>query len=118
MLDYERFIIGLEAKEEFERILAIVNDTLGEIKKSRYLIYSPEEAVEIGAALLGYESWQIHKGWITEKKPTLHPAVKAQLEISAKTTKESFEANVPRGVSIIGNDSLPYPTLLYPTPPL
>uniref|UniRef100_A0A914CMS8 Amidase domain-containing protein n=1 Tax=Acrobeloides nanus TaxID=290746 RepID=A0A914CMS8_9BILA len=120
MPDYERFIIGLEAKEEFERILAIVNDTLGEIEKSRYLIYSPEETVEIGTALLNYESWQIHKEWMTEKKPTLHPAVKIQFEQCAKITKESYEANVKREailkedlLNLLGNNGV----LVLPTVP-
>lgn len=98
MEDYERFLTGLEEKEVYQQMLEIVKQTFGEIKKARHLIYSPEEACEIGSTLLGYESWQIHKEWMTEKQPILHPAVKKQFEASALITNESYEANEKRQV--------------------
>lgn len=97
--DYERFIIEPEAREEYDRMLKIVEKTFEQVKFGRYLAYSPEEICEIGSGLLSYEAWQVHKDWMISKQPILHPEVRQYLEATSKITVESYEANDKRQVT-------------------
>lgn len=99
LLDYERFIIEPEAREEYDRMLKIVEKTFEQVKFGRYLAYSPEETCEIGSGLLSYEAWQVHKDWIISKQPILHPEVQQYFEATSKITVESYEANDKRQVT-------------------
>jgi amidase len=68
----------------------------------------------------GYEAWQVHGSWITERKPQLNPAVATRFAVASKVTEAEYrDASTKRGaakarvLALLGDDGV----LVVPTMP-
>jgi amidase len=86
------------------------------VKSSHALVVAPDGLAawaEVVRVIQGFEAWQSHGDWITDRKPNLTPPVRGRFEAASKVTAEAHQAatamrsRIRNQVSeIIGDDGI------------